>query len=140
MAVSFVVMARAEGKTLFLRNLPTELVREAKATAARRGETLTKFVANALARSLGTVGETPAPANDLQDDILWYRKHRPRLLRKYPGEHVAIVDASVIDHDRDFGALALRVFSRFGNRNIFMPRVQRDEPVVRLRSPRMSRR
>ncbi|TMQ18411.1 MAG: hypothetical protein E6J90_02130 [Deltaproteobacteria bacterium] len=131
---------KAEGKALFLRNLPTELVREAKAAAARRGETLTKFVAEALARSLGAAGERAAPANDLQDDMMWYRKHRPSLLRRYRGEYVAIVDASVVDHDRDFAALALRVFSRFGNRNIFMPRVASDDPVVRLRSPRISRR
>src|SRR3979409_223116 len=37
--VSFVVMAQNAGKALFLRNIPTQLVREAKATAARRGET-----------------------------------------------------------------------------------------------------
>jgi len=62
------------------------------------------------------------------------------LLDRYRGEHVAIIDEAVIDHDREFAALASRVFARFGNRSIYMPRVQDDEPVVRVRSPRRVRR
>jgi len=126
-------------KTLFLRNVPTEIVREAKAAAARRGETLTALVTQALARSLRIEGETQDRADDLQRDMAWYRSHRPKLLRRYPREYVAIVDEAVVDHGRDFGALAARVFARFGNRNVYMPRVQADEPVARIRSPRRSR-
>ena len=132
-------MAAAAGKTLFLRNVPTELVREAKAAAARRGETLTTIVAQALARSLGVEGEAQDRADDLQGDILWYRNNRSKLLRQYPGEYLAIIDGGVIDHGHDFGALAARVFARLGNRNVYMPRVQADEPAARIRSPRRSR-
>jgi hypothetical protein len=128
------------GKTLFLRNLPADLVREAKAAAARRGETLTKLVSDALARSLGVVGDPSALPGDLDEDMAWYRKNLSRLLRRYRDEYVAIIDKSVVDHDEDFAALATRVFRRFGNRNIFMPRVQPHEPVVRIRSPRIVRR
>ena len=137
--VSFVVMSRPEGKALFLRNVPTDLVREAKAVAARRGETLTAIVAEALARSLGVDGAVADRADDLRDDIAWYRKERSSLLRRYRGEYLAIVDTAVVDHGRDFGALATRVFARFGNRNVYMPRVQTGEPVARIRSPRRSR-
>ena len=132
-------MARAGTKTLFLRNMPAEIVREAKTAAARRGETLTTIVTEALARSLGVVGETPVPIHDLRADMTWYREHRTSLLRKYGGQYVAIVDASVVDHDGDFATLATRVFRRFGNRNIYMPRVQRGEPLARIRSPRIAR-
>jgi hypothetical protein len=140
-------MTRPEGKALFLRNVPTALVREAKAVAARRGKPLTAIVAEALARSLSVDVEVPARADDradgrpddLQHDIAWYRKERPRLLRRYRGEYIAIVDMAIVDHARDFGALATRVFGRFGNRNIYMPRVQADEPTARVRSPRISR-
>jgi plasmid stability protein len=125
------------GKALFLRNLPSDLVREAKATAARRGKTLTAFVCEALTRSL-RVEDAPSNEPDvLVDDIAWYQRNRSKLLRRYRGEYVAIVDAAVVDHDRDFSALAARVFDRFGNRSIYMPRVQRDETVVRIRSPRL---
>jgi hypothetical protein len=144
-------MTRAEGgKSVFLRNVPTDLVREAKAAAARRGETLTTIVAEALARSLRVHGEpdrrsdgrsddrSDARADDLDAEIAWYRKQRSLLLRRYGGEYVAIVDRVVVDHGRDFGALATRVFARFGNRSVYMPRVQPDEPTVRIRSPRRS--
>jgi plasmid stability protein len=124
-------------KALFLRNLPTELVREAKAAAARRGKSLTAFVSEALTRSL-RVEDTPSDEPDvLAADIAWYQRNRSKLLRRYRGEYVAIVDGAVVDHDRDFSTLAARVFGRFGNRSIYMPRVQRDEAVVRIRSPRL---
>lgn len=131
-------MSRTERKPLFLRGMPIELVREAKAAAARRGATLTTIVAEALARSLGVNSEPQDRADDLARDIAWYREHRSTLLRRYRGEYVAITGATVVDHDRDFSALAARVFARFGNRNIYMPRVEAAEPEARIRSPRRS--
>lgn len=132
-------MTASQGKTLFLRNVPTELVREAKAAAARRGQTLTTLVADALARSLTTEGEAREQVDDLDKDIAWYRRNRPALLRRYQGEYIAIVNGAVVDHGHDFDALANRVFGRFGVRNVYMPRVQAGEPAARIRSPRKSR-
>jgi hypothetical protein len=132
-------MAAGEGKSLFLRNVPTALVREAKAAAARRGETLTTIVAEALSRSLSLDSEPQGRTDDLRSDIAWYRKNLPKLLRKYRGGYLAIVDAAVVDHGRDFGVLATRVFARFGNRNVYMPRLQAGENVARIRSPRRSK-
>ena len=125
-----------EHKTLFLRNVPTQVVREAKAAAAREGKTLTAVVSEALARSLGVDGAPVDPADDLGRDIAWYQQHRPQLLRRYRGQYVAIVDGAVVDHGGDFNTLAARVFSRFGNRHIYMPKVQEGERVVRVASPR----
>lgn len=132
-------MARAERKALFLRDMPVELVREAKAAAARRGATLATIVAEALARSLQVNDGAQDTADDLDRDMAWYRQNRSRLLRQYGGEYVAIVDEAVVDHARDFGALATRVFARFGKRNVYMPRVQATEPTARIRSPRRAR-
>ena len=66
-------MSQAAGKTLFLRNIPAELVREAKTAAARRGKTLTALVSEALSRSLRVEDAAPDPADDLQRDMMWYR-------------------------------------------------------------------
>jgi hypothetical protein len=71
---------------VFLRNVPTGLIREAKAVAARRGVTLTTIVTEALSRSLSAHGATQALAGDLQPDMAWYRKNRAKLLRRYKGE------------------------------------------------------
>lgn len=128
----------AESKALFLRNMPTDVIREAKAAAARRGKTLTAIVTEALSRSLRVSGDAQDGTDPLHRDIGWYRANRTKLLRRYAGEYVAIVDGAVVDHGRDFDALATRVFARFGNRSVYMPRVQRDEPTARIRSPRRS--
>jgi hypothetical protein len=127
----------ASSKAVFLRNVPTGLIREAKAAAARRGVTLTTVFTEALSRSLSVHGATQAPANDLQPDMAWYRKNRAKLLRRYKGEYIAIIDGAVVDHGRDFNEVGTRVFARFGNRNIFMPLVQASDEVVRVRSPRI---
>lgn len=124
-------------KALFLRNLPTDLVREAKAAAARRGKSLTAFVSEALTRSL-RVEDPPSDESDaLVDDIAWYQRNRSKLVRRFRGKYVAIIDAAVVDHDRDFSALAARVFRRFGNRSIYMPHVQAEDHVMQIRSPRL---
>ncbi len=126
-----------ESTTLYLRGMPTSLVREAKAEAARRGTTLTTLIADALARGLQLRGKSGDPLdNDVELAMKWYARNRPRLVRRYNGQFVAILGRRVLDHDRDFGALAERVFKRVGVRSVFMPRVQSREERVHVRSPR----
>jgi hypothetical protein len=120
--------------------MPADLVREAKARAARRGATLGTIVSEALARSLEDDG---ARTNELDRELRaserWYARQQPRLLKRYRGQYVAIHDRAVVDHDRDFAALAARVFARLGVRPVFMPRVVEREEAVRIRSPRLAR-
>lgn len=129
-------MPATDHKSLFLRGMPTKLVREAKAAAARRGETLTTIVAEALTRSLAVEGAIHDRSDDLRHEMDWFEKHRAQLLRQYRDEYIAIVDRAVVDHGCDFDPLAERVFARFGNRNVYMPRVQDTAPEARVRSPR----
>jgi hypothetical protein len=105
----------ASSQALFLRNVPTNLIREAKATAARRGVTLTTVVSEALARSLSVDSQTLRPSGDLDSDMAWYRKNRAKLLRRYEGEYVAIIDGRVVDHASEFHDVATRVVARFGD-------------------------
>ncbi len=127
----------AKGATLYLRGLPEGLAREVRAAAARRGTTLTAFVAEALADVLGL--DRPADlGEDLAENRRWYEANRARLVRRYRGKYVAIHGRRVIDHDRDFTALAARVFARLGNRPVFMPKVTAQERVVHLPSPSLA--
>jgi hypothetical protein len=135
--VIHVVMS--ERTTLYLRGMPRHIVREAKAAAARRGSTLASLVSDSLARSLGE-GDAGEPPGELGDDRLWYERRRPELLARYRGEYLAVIDRQVVDHDRDFSALAARVFARHGDRPVFMPRVQEKDEPAWLRSPRRARR
>ncbi len=136
--VSNVVMK--ETTTLYLRGVPVRVAREAKAVAARRGSTLAALVSESLERSFGPDASTARATDDeLEDDMRWFEASRARLLRKYSGQWVAIANHRVLDADDDFGALAERVFARGGVRPIYMPRVERGQTVVRIRSPRRVR-
>lgn len=71
----------------------------------------------------------------LKADMAWYETHKRQLLRRYSGEFIAIVDRRVLDHDRDFSALADRVFAKAGTRPVFMPQCVPGDQTVNLRSP-----
>jgi hypothetical protein len=116
------------------------LVREAKATAARRGTTLTSLVREALESFLTSARDEPAAdASPIAKDLAWYEANKAKLLRRYAGEYVAIVNKRVVDHDKEFGPLAMRVFKRYGIRSIAMPRVIPGEEVVNIPSPQIVR-
>ena len=136
-----VVMTEEERTTLYLRGVPRAVVKQAKVAAAQRGTTLAAFVTEAMQRSLGSKAapDSAELADPLAGDFAWLEAHRDRLVRKYEGLYVAIVNGEVIDHDSDFSALAQRVFRRGGVRPVLMPRVTRAAPVVHLRSPRRKR-
>lgn len=127
---------------MYLRDLPRELARAAKAAAAGRGMTLTQFVTEALQEKLATQtvpGSTGNALMALQTEIEWFEANRARLLEAYGGQYVAIVDRQVVDADDDFAHLAHRVFARFGPRPVFMPKVTPAERTVRVPSPRVVR-
>ena len=127
---------QSDHTTLYLRGLPRDLVRKAKAAAARRGSTLASFVREALERRLQGNDDRDTAVDDLDASIRWYERHRGRVDSEHAGEYVAILDGNVVDHDPDFGGLAARVFERFPERTIFMPLIPRHEPELRIRSPR----
>ena len=128
--------------TLYLRGIPRHLTREAKAEAARRGMSLTAFAKEALATALrqGTAGtDQPDGIEAIRPDLEWFEANRQRLLRRYPNEFVAILNRTIVDHDREFAGLVQRVFAKYGVRSIAMPQVTAQERVVHLASPRIAR-
>jgi hypothetical protein len=127
-------------KPVYLRGLPSDVVRDAKAAAAQRGVTLAGFVAETLARALRQRDTGADSTADLNADMRWYERNRERIAREYAGEYIAVVDRKVVDHDLSFEALAERVFAREGARNIFMPLVGAPKKTVHAPSPRQSRR
>lgn len=132
-------------KPVYLRGLPSDVVREAKAVAAQRGVTLAGFVAETLAHAVrrGEANTSSAESTaDLSSDMRWFDKQRERMERDYAGEYVAIIERKVVDHDASFELLAERVFESEGARNIFMPLVARareQKRKLRVPSPRQTR-
>lgn len=136
-----------ESMTLYLRGVPAKLVREAKALAARRGVTLRTLVAEALETMLAQKmpphpvlqpEETETGSAEVRADMEWYETHKAELLPDYEGLYVAIVQQAIVDHDREFGAVARRVFERFKDRPVFVTKVVRGEREARIASPRVS--
>jgi hypothetical protein len=126
--------------TMYLRNMPSRLVREAKAAAAERGTTLTAIVKEALEGFLtSNKSARSLEASPIAKDLAWYEGNKPKLLRRYAGEYVAIINKRVVDHDKEFAPLAQRVFKRYGVRSIAMPRVVPGDEVVNIPSPRIVR-
>src|SRR3972149_10131736 len=113
---------------------PQALVREAKAVAARRGITLAALVVEALRQTLPAEAPRPEP-DDLAKSMRWFQANKRRLLGRYRGQYVAIDGGKGIDHDRDFHALAERVFRRLGTRPVLMPKGPEKERVGQLPSP-----
>ncbi|HEY3236546.1 MAG TPA: hypothetical protein VGJ84_17645 [Polyangiaceae bacterium] len=136
-------MAPEDSTTLYLRGIPRKVLRETKAAAAREGVTLSRWVSDLLARSIGTeTGRWPRPAADarvgeLEDAKAWYESRKVQLERKYGAQYIAILGRRVLDHDTDFDRLARRVFAKIGLRPVYMPRV--GEWEIRIRSPRRAR-
>jgi hypothetical protein len=131
-------------KPVYLRGLPAELIREAKALAARRGVTLAALVVDSLTRTVreedAARGREASPPGDMTRSLRWFEAQRERLSRELGGQYAAVVDDAVIDHDADFDALAQRVFARLGARDVFMPLVPvsgERVPPQRVRSPRL---
>ncbi len=129
-------MAGQDTGTLYLRGVPRELVREAKVEAARRGISLTAFAREALARALGRTSEEDQDAiRPIRPDLEWFEANRKKLMRRYRNEYIAILNRKVVDHDPEFGALARRVFAKYGVKAIAMPKVTERERVIHVRTP-----
>lgn len=127
----------SDTRTLYLRGLPSEVVRAAKIEAARRGVTLARLVAELIENATEHPRADARLPEALRADAAWYEENKRRLLKRYDGRYIAIVDRKVVDHDADFSELSKRVFAAHGPRPIFMPRCIRDDEVVRVRGPRV---
>lgn len=133
------VVELAGAGAMYFRGIDAGVVREAKAAAAREGITLTALVQRAIERDLERVEVRNSRLSEIAREIEWYEANRGALVERFDGEHLAILDGEVIDHDARFESLAARVAERYGSRSVFMPRCTRVDPLARVRSPRIAR-
>ena len=113
-------------------SVPDKLYRQAEAIAKGQNRSIAEFVA---AQELDSHG-------DEQDETVAREKAafiamHPRLLEKYAGEHVAIHDGRLVDHDADAVALHRRIYVRFPDEFVWIAAVK-SQPIDELvfRSPR----
>ncbi len=75
----------------------------------------------------------------LEQEKMAYIKLHPLLKEKHLGQHVAIYQGKLIDHDRDYGALYERIRQQYPREVIWLATVK-EEPIetIRVRSPRLA--
>jgi len=75
---------------------------------------------------------------DVMREMEAYITLHPALKAAYMGQHVAILDGQLIDHDSDPAALYERIAARYPDRFVWLTAVE-EKPLatLRFRSPRI---
>ena len=121
-------------------SIPESLASRARQLARLRRRPLDAVIAEVLDEALPP-GGTPEPADDEDAAVIRemeaYTAFHPILRESYPGQHVAILDGHLVDHDHDPEALYRRIIARYPDRFVWLTKVE-DEPLAMLhfRSPR----
>jgi hypothetical protein len=78
------------------------------------------------------------PDSDLDAEMEAYIAMHPLLKQKMMGQHVAVFDGELVDHDVDFAALVERIRQDYGDQAVWLTTV-REEPIdtIVMRSPRL---
>lgn len=71
----------------------------------------------------------------LERELVVFRRRLPQLLRRYGGQYVAIREGRVVDHGPDDSKLALRMYKRFGNTVLLIAKVEERPTIYELPSP-----
>ena len=58
-----------------------------------------------------------------------FEHQRGRLMRRYPGQYVALSGGRVVDHDKDDEKLAARMFKKMGDDPFYIARLE-DTPLI----------
>ena len=83
---------------------------------------------------------TYEPERDVEKEINAYHKLHPMLKQNYLGQHVAIFEGELIDHDVDGVALSQRVYKQYPDKFILIREVEvESDRILHFRSPRLIR-
>ena len=67
-----------------------------------------------------------------------FERQRAQLMRRYPGQYVALSGGRVVDHNKDDEALAARMFARFGDAVFYIARLEQNPTVYEVPSPELA--
>ncbi|MBU6352275.1 MAG: hypothetical protein KGS73_19250 [Chloroflexi bacterium] len=115
------------------------VVRLARLRRQDIGETVARFLEEELPIEGEEEGVTDWSEADeaVDQEIAAYHRLHSDLWRKYPGQHVAIHNGRLVDHDADGLALSHRIYSRYPDTFVLVRQVEaQPERVIQLRSPR----
>jgi hypothetical protein len=76
---------------------------------------------------------------EFQQAMAFFKANQQKLLSKYEGKYIAILNGEVVDADGDFSILAERVYSRYGYKDIYMPKVERKKTILHIPTPHVDK-
>lgn len=123
-------------------SIPESLARRARELARARRRPLDAVIAEVLDEALppGQPSSEPVDSEDaaVAREMEAYAALHHTLRESYSGQHVAILDGQLVDHDRNPEALYQRIITRHPDRFVWLTKVE-DEPLatLRFRSPRL---
>lgn len=110
--------------------------------ASRIAEARKKPVAEILADAIVLDDNSPESSDELvavTQEKAAYRALHGWLWQNYPGEHVAIYQGQLVDHDPDGLALSRRIYQRFPTEFVLIRQVEAEpERILYFRSPRFA--
>jgi hypothetical protein len=133
--------------TQILLTVPDELYRRVEQLARSRKQNIDAVLVDVLDEVLprsqkSTVEDnlTYEPDEAVEREKSAYIALHPALWQKYPGQHVAIYNGQLVDHDVDFAALYDRIDRQYPDEFVWLTQVK-PEPIetVVVRSPRFVR-
>ena len=119
--------------------IPEDVYRQVENVAT----TTDRNIADVLLESISHTF-APFPVNPqrtaMKQEIAAYIAMHPELVKNYLGQHVAVYQGRLIDHDTDPVALHQRITAKFPHQTILSRLVQEEaEPILHMRSPRLER-
>ncbi len=80
----------------------------------------------------------PQPVeNSLAAERHAFERQRAQLMRRYPGQFVALSGGRVVDHDKEDETLAARMFKKLGDAPFYIARLEDNPTVYEVPSPEL---
>ena len=118
--------------------IPDKLFQQARRIAQMRKKPVAEILAEAIMLDDNEPEQPDEPAGVGQEKAA-YRALHGWLWQNYPGEHVAIYQGQLVDHDPDGLALSRRIYQRFPTEFVLIRQVEAEtERILQFRSPRFA--
>lgn len=116
--------------------LPDEIYEQAQRLAYEHAQAIEGMISDLVQQSLAPFPIHPHRSAMLQETAAFERLH-PHLKQQYLGQHVAITDGKVVDHDMDSVALLQRIRATYPNQVVLLRQVEETAEIeLHFRSPR----
>ena len=110
-------------------SLQPDLVKQINRIAQTKGETVEEFIDHAVREHLERLEE-----EKLQAEAQAFAQLHPQLVPHYLGQFVAIFEGQLVDNDKDFETLFLRIQKKYKDEVVLIRQVMA-KPTIELRGP-----